>query len=163
VVAALALVGYRKYIHNAQVSEAKVVMGMIRSGEESYRQDTNTYLACSANLSTYYPNATPNDTKWVWERSNDTRYNSPVNGWAQLGVHPDAPVRFGYAVTTGVGPTLPGPPDSAFTTPPPWAALPTGTPWYVVAAKNTRIANGLPSLAITASWDGSIYTEGEDR
>src|SRR5262245_29468578 len=66
--AALAILGYRRYVHAAQSSEARVVMGLIRGGEESYRQDTNAYLACSQNLSDYYPNTTPDDTRWVWER-----------------------------------------------------------------------------------------------
>ncbi len=158
-VSAMAVVGYRKYLNSAQTSEARVVMGMIRAGEESYRQDTNTYLTCSATLSSYYPNPSPNDTRWAWEQPGNLNYSGC---WQMLGVHPDAPVRFGYAVMNGVAPTIPGGLDGAFQYPPAWPTnLTTGTPWYVVAAKNQRPGSALPSLAVTSSWDDKVYMEGE--
>jgi prepilin-type N-terminal cleavage/methylation domain-containing protein len=161
VLSVVAIAGYRRYVHAAQSSEAKVVMGLIRNGLESYRQDTNAYPSCflTSTLSTYYPNSTPNDTRWVWERSGDPNYNTC---WKQLGVHPDAPVRYGYAVSVGVAPTSPGPLDSAFKHPPTWPNnFTAGTPWYVVAAKNVHVANNSASLLVTSSWDGTIYSEGD--
>jgi type IV pilus assembly protein PilA len=158
VLSAVAILSYRRYINSAQSSEAVVVMGLIRNGEESYRQDTNAYLTCSGTLATYYPNATPNDTRWVWERSTDLRY---TGCWQMLGVHPDAPVRFGYAVMGGVGPTPPGSLDGAFVNAPAWPTIASGAPYYVVAAKNVRNANMGVSLAVTTSWDSHVYSEGD--
>ena len=155
---ALAILGYRRYIHAAQSSETRIVMGMIRSGEESYRQDTNAYLTCSSSLSTYYPNTAPDDSRWVWERSTDTRY---TGCWAQLGVHPDAPVRYGYAVMAGVAPAVPGNLDTDFANPPVFPTPAAGTPWFVVAAKNKHISTMAPSLAVTSSFDAKVYSEGD--
>jgi type IV pilus assembly protein PilA len=159
VLSAVAILGYRRYVHSAQSAEARVVMGMIRTGEESYRQDTNSYLGCSGTLATYYPNTAPDDTRTVWEQPTDTRY---TGCWRQLGVHPDAPVRYGYAVMAGLFPTAPGPLDGAFAHPPVWpTGFATGTQWYVVAAKNVH-QNGMgPSLAVTTSWDSRVYAEGD--
>ena len=51
----------------------------IRNGEEAYRVETLQYLSVSTSLVDYYPNATPtNDSRWVWERSTDTRYYDPA-------------------------------------------------------------------------------------
>lgn len=156
--AAMAIAGYRKYVHAAQGSEAKVVMGMIRNGEEAYRVETLSYLGCSSTLATYWPNPTPNDSRWVWERSADTAY---TKCWAMLNVHPDAPVRYGYALTAGVFTTGPSGLDADFKHPPTWpTSMSQGTPWFVVAARNAH--NGKPpSLAVTSSWDGIVYTEGD--
>jgi type IV pilus assembly protein PilA len=159
VLSAIAILGYRRYVHSAQSAEARVVMGLIRNGEESYRQDTNSYLSCSATLSTYYPNISPDDTRWVWEQSSDQRYTTC---WRMLGVHPDAPVRYGYAVMGGAFPTAPGQLDGAFKTPPAWpTGFASGTLWYVIAAKNVHQANMGSSLAVTTSWDATVYTEGD--
>jgi len=156
--AALAILGYRRYIHAAQSSEARVVMGLIRSGEESYRQDTNAYLSCSQNMSEYYPNTSPDDTRRPWERTGDPKYDC----WAQLGVHPDAPVRYGYALMAGTAPKTPGKLDSDFATPPLWpTTLPDGTPWFQVAARNKHRKSMGPSLAVSTSFDGTVYTEGD--
>ena len=45
--------------------------------------------------------------------------------------------------------------------PPDWpTSMTQGTPWFVVTARNVH--NGKPpSLAVAASWDGTVYTEGD--
>jgi len=162
VLSALAIGGYRRYVHSAQSSEVRVVFGQIRSGEESYRAETLKYLSCSGTLSTYYPNTAPDDSRWVWENAGDTRYTNTTNGWAMLGVHPGAPVRYGYAVIANTAPTAPGPLDSSFANPPVWPTnFTAGTPWFVVAARNKHIQSMGPSLAVTTSWDGTVYNEGD--
>jgi type IV pilus assembly protein PilA len=166
VLTAVAIVGFRKYVHNAQGAEARVVMGLIRDGEESYRVEMLKYLTCSTSLTDYYPNATPNDSRWAWRRPTDTRYESATTGWVMLGVNPDYPVRYGYAVVAGTAPTPLPAPDPAFAKPPVWPSnLTSGTPWFVVAAKNQHFnpAPGLPSLMITTSYDGTVYSENDDR
>jgi prepilin-type N-terminal cleavage/methylation domain-containing protein len=162
--AALAIAGYLRYIHHAQQSEARMVMNQIRSGEEAIRAETLGYISCSLSLTDYYPNVAPDDTRWVWERSTDLRYTSITSGWAMLSVHPDAPVRYGYAVVAGVAPAAPPAPDPAFVHPPPWAAtLTAGTPWFVVAARNSHVATAPPSLLLSTSYDGTLYIENDDN
>jgi len=162
VLCALGMVGYQRYIHQAQTSEAKMVLGQIRSGEEQYRAETLTYLSCSSSLTDFYPNASPDDSRWVWLRSTDSRYNDPNHGWAMLNVNPDAPVRFGYAVVAGVSPGSFPSPDPSFKTPPAW---PTGlapqTPWFVASAKNVHVSSMKPSVAMTTSYDGTVYSEND--
>ncbi len=162
VLSALGILGYQRYIHQAQTSEAKLVLDQIRAGEEQYRAEMLNYLSCSSSLTDYYPNTTPNDSRWVWQRSTDSRYNNTTNGWAMLNVNPDAPVRFGYAVVAGTAPGAFPTPDPAFQSPPAWpTTLKAGTPWFVVAAKNVHVTGMKPSLAITTSYDGTIYSESE--
>jgi type IV pilus assembly protein PilA len=162
---AMAIAGYIKYIHAAQSAEARVMFGQIRNGEEAYRAEMLGYLSSSSSLADYYPNATPNDTRWAWKRPSDVRYTSPTTGWAMLNVNPDGPVRYGYAVVAGVAPTPLPAPDPAFAHAPVWPTnMTAGTPWYVIAAKNQHYNTaGLPSLLITTSYDGTVYSENDDR
>ncbi len=162
--AALAVAGYVRYIHHAQSTEARITLGQIRSGEESYRADMLGYLAPSSSMIDYYPNAAPDDSRTVWERPLDPRYNNNNNGWAMLNVHPDAPVRYGYAVFAGIAPASPPPLDPSFLHPPAWATtLTAGTPWFEVAARNSHQAGVPPSVLVAASYDGTIYSENDDN
>jgi type IV pilus assembly protein PilA len=140
VLAGIAVAMYRKYIHAAQSSEVKVVVGQIRNGEEAYRVEMLGYLSCSTSLTDYYP-----------------------NGWNMLNVHPDAPVRYGYAVVAGVAPASFPTPDPVMVNPPAWPqSLNAGTPWYVITAKNQHFGNDyLPHVLITTSYDGTLYGENE--
>jgi type IV pilus assembly protein PilA len=165
VLSGIAIVMYRKYIHAAQSAEAKTTFGLIRNGEEAYRAEMLGYLSCSGSLTDYYPNASPDDSRWVWERPNDTRYNNTTNGWQMLNVHPDAPVRYGYAVVAGVAPGALPTPDPLMVSPPVWpSAMQAGQPWYVIMARNQHFQNDnnwLPHLLVTTSYDASIYAENE--
>jgi len=166
VMASVAVLSFRKYVHAAQSSEAKVVMGLIRNGEESYRAEMLNYCSCSSSSTDYYPNANPDDSRWMWKRPSDARYSDPNHGWAMLNVNPDGPVRYGYVVMAGVGPSPLPAPDPAFTRPPIFGTQPSGRPWFVVEARNQHYNNmvpGPPSLLIATSYDGIPYSENEDR
>src|SRR5580698_6885576 len=56
VLSAIALVGYRRYINQAQSGEAKTVIQMIRGGQETYKAEMLQYLNVSTTIGTYYPN-----------------------------------------------------------------------------------------------------------
>jgi type IV pilus assembly protein PilA len=157
VLAALAIAGYRRYVHAAQGAESRAVIGMIRSGEEAYRAETLQYLGCETDFATYWPNATPDDSRWTWERSTDALY---VGCWAYLNVHPGAPVRYGYVVVAGNNGAVPPAPDKDFKNPPDMGGAPQTGPWYVVGARNAHMGKP-PSLAIAASWDNNVYSEGD--
>lgn len=163
VLAALAVMSYSRVLHAAQSSEARQVLGQIKSGEEAYRAEMLQYLSVSTSMTDYYPNTTPNDTKWAWAQPSDTRYyqNPPPSGWQLLNVNPDGPVRYGYVVmasTTTKAPAL----DASFKTPPAIGQPSSGMPWFVAGARNEHISTSAPpSLAVTTSYDGEIYWEGE--
>ncbi len=164
VLSALAVVSFSKVLHATQSSEARQVLGQIRSGEEAYRAEMLTYLNCSSSLADWYPNTSPNDTRWAWAQPADSRWSSgsPPTGWQLLNVTPDAPVRYGYAVVALTGTTAPNVGAVGFQTPPTLTAPSSGGPWFVATAKNEHInASFKPSLALTTSYDGRVYWEGE--
>lgn len=157
VLAALAIMGYRKYLNSAGASEAKAVIQGIRAQEESYRAETLTYLKCSSSPTSYYPMATPSSKKWAWNNPGHGDYNC----WKTLNVQTDGPVRFGYAVVAG----LPGesiPAVSQFANPPTWPN-PTTDPWYVVTAAGDRDDDGKQALFVSSSYTGEIYGENDDE
>jgi type IV pilus assembly protein PilA len=165
VMAALAIVGYRKYLNAAQAGEAKSMIQGIRAGEEAYKSEMLVYLNVSGTLTNYFPHdptLTKNDEKWSWVQSGDPRYTNPATGWQLLNVASDGPVRFGYAVVAGVGPTAP-PALVGYTTPPIWPAIPAGIPWYVVQAANQRTSAGKVVLFVSSSLSGEVYGENDDH
>lgn len=164
VMSALAVAGYKKYINAAQASEAKSMIQGIRAGEEAYKSEMLVYLSCSSSLTDYYPTdptVTQNDQKTTWVRPNDPKYNNTTNGWQLLNVAADAPVRFGYAVFAGVGPT--SPPQVNFANPPTgWPpAVVTGIPWYVVQAVNQRSPSAPKVMFMSSSLSGEIFSEND--
>jgi type IV pilus assembly protein PilA len=165
VMAALGIVGYRKYINAAQASEAKAMIQGIRAGEEAYKSERLVYLNVSGTLTNYFPHdptVSKNDEKWSFTQFGDPRYTDPVKGWQLLNVASDGPVRFGYAVVAGVGPTQP-PIANSFATPPVWPAITAGTPWYVVQAANQRASGAKVVLFVSSSLSGEIYGENDDQ
>jgi len=118
---------------------------MIRGAEDNFKGEFLTYLNVSSSLTDYYPNATPNDSRWAWVQPNDSRYTTVVSactkgmcgGWSLLNISADAPVRFGYAVISGIGGTPTSPP--ALSPPPTMPAVANGVPWYVVQAVNKHV------------------------
>ncbi len=164
VMAALAIVGYRRYLNAAQAGEAKAMIQGIRAGEEAYKSEMLVYLDVSSTLTNYFPHdptVSHNDEKWSWTQSNDPRYTSPTKGWQLLNVAADGPVRFGYAVVAGVGPTAP-PSPTAFTNKPVWPAINAGIPWYVIQAANQRVSSAKVVLFISSSLSGEIYGENDE-
>lgn len=166
VLAALAMTGYMRYLNTAQTGEVKVVFGEIRKGEESVRVELLRYISCSTGLADYYPNPTPDDTKWTWVRQGDTRWSNstsgPPYGWSLLHVHTDGPVRFGYSVVAGAAPNpLPSPGPGFSSAPSLNASLSDGTPWFVAQARNQRKTSAPPQMALMTSYDNVIYVESE--
>ena len=139
VLSSLAIVGYRKYVHSAQSSEAKSMIEAIRGAEEVYKSEMLQYLDVSAGSSGgLYPNATPNDTRTIWGSAGNDLAN-----WQILNVHADSAVRFGYAVRAGAGSLDAGQnpiwPNTTYSTDlPALPVVPTGVPWYVVEAVNSH-------------------------
>lgn len=154
VLAALAIMGYRKYLNSAQASEAKAVIQSIRNAEEAYKAETLVYLSVSASLTDYYPNAAPNDRKMNWNNPGATSFAN----WRTLNVVTDGPVRFGYAVMAG----LPGAVSAvtSLSTPVTWPN-PATEPWYVVQAAGDRDNNGTFAIFVSSSFSGEIMSEND--
>jgi type IV pilus assembly protein PilA len=173
VLAALGIMGYRKYIYSSASAEARAIIQGIRGGEEAFKAENLVYLNCSSSLTDYYPyspvTGTP-DSRMNWVQPGDTRYtNMPApcsqgmcGGWVSLNVATDAPVRFGYAVISGVGGTLTAP--TALASPPGMPTLPNGVPWYVIQAVNKHNpSSSLFAVFASASTSGEIISENEQE
>ena len=155
VLSALAIVGYRKYVHAAQSSEAKSMIQAIRGAEEVYKSEMLQYLSVSTNLQTYYPTSGLSDTRSNWDNSSGPNYAN----WMMLNVHADSAVRFGYAVVAGVGGTLAAVDSSLGVTMP---QVPNGVPWYVVQARNSHWADGSRTVIFASTSLGSeIMSSGD--
>lgn len=93
ILAVIAVVGYRKMILSSKMTEAKTMINAIRLAEEDYKAESGGYLNISA---AYCPSDGSQQKKWAWENP-----TCAGNAWAQLPVHADGPVQFGYAVFAG--------------------------------------------------------------
>jgi type IV pilus assembly protein PilA len=155
VLSALGLVSYRRYINLAQAAEAKTMILAIRGGQETYKSEMLQYLNVSSSISTYYPNLSPNDTKYSWVYPPHTDYPN----WMLLNLNPDGPVRFGYACASGLGGNIMAPSDFTTNAPSMPPALASGVPWYSIQAKNQRNPARPPELYGSVSVDNMIFSQ----
>jgi type IV pilus assembly protein PilA len=158
VLAALAMVGYRKYINSAGTAEAAVVMQGIRGGEEAFKSEMLVYLSCSTSMQdNFYPQGSqmPDSRKWNWSNPAHSDYAR----WRQLNVTTDGAVKFGYAVMSGVAGVTPPTLHSAFRSVPTWPT--TLQPWYVIEAYGDRDEDTVPALFLTSSFHNEIYSEND--
>jgi len=91
VLSVIALVGYRKYMLNAKITEAKGVISAIRISQEDYKAEKGIY----ANLGTTFcpAGAGTGSVKVGWDPACD----GGTAKWATLPVHVDGAVQFSYA------------------------------------------------------------------
>jgi type IV pilus assembly protein PilA len=155
ILAALAVVGYRRYLLSAKAGEAKEIIGQIHVAEASYRAETLGYLSCSSSLSDWYP-AKPDGKKRHWISKSHTAKDC----WKTLNVAQDSPTYFGFAV-------MAGPPAGAV------PALPTGfnttitwpartEPFYVVTAAGDNDEDGTFSYFVSSSFAPSeVFVQDE--
>jgi len=155
VLAALAVVGYRRYLYSSKSAEAKAIIGHIHTAEASYRAETLGYLSCSSSLTAWYP-AAPNGKKRHWVQA-----HADASCWRMLNVATDSPTSFGFAVVAGApGGPIPTPSTD---TKPVWPA-PTTEPWYVIQAAGNADADTKLSLFLSSSFAPSeIYVENESE
>jgi type IV pilus assembly protein PilA len=156
VLAALALVGYRKYINSAGTAEATAVMQGIRGAEEAYKAEMLVYLGCSAALNSYYPMAVPDERKHSWINPGHADFAC----WRQLNVTTNGAVRFGYAVMRGEIAPMAAP--VGFANPPTWPAA-IAEPWYVIQAAGNRDGDGVFALFLTSSLHNEVYSENDSE
>lgn len=163
ILAALGVVGYRKYVASAGTSEAMAMMQLIRHAETERKLDSMLYLGCSGcgaagcaqgagSLSAFYPMTTPNDKKYTWEQAGHPDYEC----WRLLNVRTDGGVRFGYAVVAG------GPSDPVIQ-PVGFASLGAlgqpNEPWFVIQARGDRDGDSVFAQLVANSWANEVYVE----
>jgi type IV pilus assembly protein PilA len=153
ILAVIAIVGYRKMILSSKLSEAKTMINAIRLAEEDYKAESGGYMNISA---AYCPSDGSQQKKFAWENT-----TCASNAWAQLPVHADGPVQFGYAVFAGNTVAQPGGVPATLIDLSPFNG--SKVPYYVVHAKADLDPGGNFSQLAGSSFSGHIYTldEGE--
>jgi type IV pilus assembly protein PilA len=153
ILAIIAVVGYRKMVLNSKLTEAKTMINAIRLAEEDYKAESGGYLNIS---SAYCPSDGSQQKKWAWENP-----TCAGNAWAQLPVHADGPVQFGYAVYAGTTVAQPGNVPATLIDLSNYNGQ--KIPYYVVHAKADLDPGGNVSQLAGSSFSGHIYTldEGE--
>jgi len=143
VLATLAVVYYRSVVHTAKSDEAKELIEAIHQGQQTYRQQTQGYLSCSAGFSDWYPHA-PSNTKLHFSNPAHADYDC----WKLLRVDADAATTMGFVVMAGYpGDTPPQPPiDETIS----WPA--TNDLWYIIVAAGDEDADGTYSYFISSSF-----------
>jgi type IV pilus assembly protein PilA len=159
ILAALAVVGYRRLVTSSHVSEATNMVQGIRVAQESYMGETQQYANISKTLTSWYPLLTPVGnmvTGWGLACGD---CNSNMD-WSQLPLHVDGPVLFGYATVAG-GPTV-TPTPSSFTVNGVNLALPASptTAWYLVAATCDLDNLGPPNTTVySSSFSNQVFVD----
>jgi type IV pilus assembly protein PilA len=167
ILAVLAVVGYRKMVNSSKVSEGTHMIGSIKIAQETFHAEAGQYANISPGLGlgSLYPMATPVGDK-VTGWGGPCGACSDSNAWARLPVHPDGPVRFGYATIAGVAGSAPTVPALSFdgrTVAWP-AANDISTDWYVVTAMadlNNDGAGGQYTTLMGTSWSKDLFVGNE--
>ena len=156
VLAALGLVGFRKYLNASHSSEAVNMIGSIKAAQESYRAETLSYLNVSTSLDKFYPVQDPTDKKVGWGGD-----GNDVANWRRLNVHADGAVLYSFATIAGL-------PNQAVTTggikvsqvP----TFPTPVePWYLIQAKGNVDGDSVYCYALASSFTSGVYIENDDE
>jgi len=156
ILATLAVFGVRKYIASSKTTEAIQMIGGIKVAQETYKDETFTYLDVSGALTkaTAYPAGfTPGRQKAQWGGT-----GTGAAGFQTLGVTTANPVNFAYACTAGANsaPTSPSS-DSGSITVSNWPPS-IGAPWYVVKAYSDLNGDGRYAVFVGTSFSGDIFS-----
>lgn len=167
VLAALAIVGYRKLVTSSHVSEATNMVQNIRVAQEGYHAETQQYAGISASIvnGPWYPNATPNGrVETAWGAVCGGQCNAGMD-WALLPLHVDGPVLFGYATTAGPANTSPGDKSVSVNGQTLTFPAPSLNDWFIVAATCDLDGDGkTPDTNVyTTSWANQVYVDHEGQ
>lgn len=164
ILATLAVYGVRRYILSSKVSEAISMMSSVKSAEEAFKGETFAYLDVSTDFAdaNFYPKgqlAEPAQKygKHDWSRATA---DDVQRKWRMLGVQPDGPVLFSYAVVAG----LPGASHPALPTSKTDFGFPStaSAPFYVAIAKADLGGKlGVFTYVVSHSYSSEIYVENE--
>jgi type IV pilus assembly protein PilA len=162
ILATLAVVGYRKIVESAHVSEATGMVHNIRVAQEAYHAETQSYANVSALITSWYPATPVHGIQTGWGVACGGKCQAGMD-WSMLPVRVDGPVLFGYATVAGTPATNP-PASVAYQNA--TAVVPQNltTDWYVIAAAgdlDSSITTG--TLVVGSSWTNqiSVLNEGQ--
>jgi prepilin-type N-terminal cleavage/methylation domain-containing protein len=150
VLAALTTYGVRKYLLEAKKAEASSMLVQIRAAEESYKDETFQYLGLG-DFENWHPTNTPGTRKNGWQPSSTTPMASVM---FSLGVMPDGPVMYSYAVVAGNGGDMPGIPTEKD-----WSFPAATGPYYIAMAKGDLNGDGVFTYALSHSDTTEIYVD----
>jgi prepilin-type N-terminal cleavage/methylation domain-containing protein len=164
VLSTLAVVGYRKAIVRARLSEATAMVTAVASAQERYRGEFGSYLNVSTtlgykgNTGVLCPSPEAQKRK-TWSPASCTGGTS----WVALAVQNAGALSFGYSTTAGAAGT---PPTDVITTSTGTMTWPTAATltreWYVVTAAADTDGDGKWSTVVSASWTNDAYVDDND-
>lgn len=161
ILAALAVVGYRKLVSQSHVAEATNMVQNIRVAQEQYHAETQQYANVSKDFYSYYPQSAPNgklETGWGGACGSQCQTNMQ---WSMLDLRVDGPVLFGYATVAGGVGVAPAPTNVSVNGQ--TLTFPT-TPtveWYMVAGTCDLDDLGPPNTFVyTTSWNNQVFVDG---
>lgn len=149
ILATLATYGVRKYVMEAKKAEASSMLVQIRAAEEAYKDETFEYDGL-ANFDNWHPVNNPGTGKRGWQ-SGSTAMTAVMN---RLGVVPDGPVTYSYAVVakaSGAAPSIP--------TVKSWDFPDATGPFYIAMAKADLNGDGEYTYALSHSDTAEIYVD----
>jgi len=156
ILATIASVSVKKYVASAKASEAGHIITQIKAAQETYQDETFTYLNITTGLSAksdFYPN-NPSPGQY---KMNFAGEGSGKDKWPLLGLHIDAPVLFVYACVAAGGdvkPTALGDDIKVDN----WPTAPLGKPWYVVKARADLDGDGVNTVFASGSFAGEMFS-----
>jgi prepilin-type N-terminal cleavage/methylation domain-containing protein len=96
VLAMLAVLSYKRWVHSAYLTEAHNMVSNIRAAEESFRAENGAYLGISKGLGPSFDYPAPTPGKFT------TSWGLPcgwcAREWSTLNIQPSGPLAFGYSV-----------------------------------------------------------------
>ena len=150
VLAALATFGVRRYLLEGKKAEAVGMLTQIRAAEEAYRDETFEYAGLDK-FDVWNPTSDPGGQKYGWEFEASNAQRLQV--FNPLGVLPNGPVEYAYAVVAGPAGT--NPPDLPIDL---GDSLEASTgPFYIAMAKADLDNDGTYTYAICQSTTAAIH------
>lgn len=166
ILAMLAVVGYRKLIMSAHTTEATQMVQSIRTAQEAYHAETQTYASTTNSLTAtggLFP---------AWNPGHKTGWGGPaivgacpalpgfsLACWSALPIHVDSAVMFSYGTIGGVAGNVafPAVPLINGAT----VGLPAAAPadWYFISAVGDTDNNGVSSTVIGTSFTNDLFVD----
>jgi type IV pilus assembly protein PilA len=156
VLATLAVYSVRKYVFAAKSSEAMMMVNAIKAHQETYKDETFSYLAVTSksDYAPLYP-GDPDGKKRAWWNPGHASFAN----WRMLGADATGPVTFGYACIAGAAgetPTDPGT-ETSLNFPSPVE------PWYVIKAVGDNSPGGKKAIVVASSFTREVYVENDSE
>lgn len=156
ILATLAVYGVGKYVRASATAEPIEIINSIRAAQESYKDETFTYLDVSPITSFFPYSSLPSNSKKAWEGGDGT----VLKNWNTLGVHPSTAVAFGYAChAANDNSSVPGASDIGISQSLNYPL--NAQNWFVVRAESDRDGNGVPAIFVGSNFVDSIYGQDE--